>query len=981
MKANSKTLVQCLSLALALPALYLTSLPATGQSLPKALFGKVDQRKMQHWADSVYQSLNQEERLAQLIMPIIYPSSESNRIASEERRIRQSKWGGILYQKGMLADQVRMNRQLQRASKTPMLIALDGEWGLYMRLKDAPRYPRNLGLGLNEEDLVVYSYGREIARQCRLVGIHINFAPTVDVNINPRNPVIGSRSFGGDPKNVAKMSNAYAQGLEDGGVLSVAKHFPGHGDTSEDSHKTLPLVSASRKRLDEVELAPFRSYFAEGFGGVMTAHLRIPALDASGVPSSLSRKIVTDLLQRDLRFGGLIFTDGLEMKGAHAGARGDVGVAALRAGNDILLGPSNAEAQLRTLVTAYNNKDLDAEEIKRKVMKVLYYKYRLIVSQADQSTTPERIKEAVWSKEAKQNLALVWHKSLYYLHKDATSTAKLAKGGYKRIAVVQYGSNPVSSILRPRNTATGGTIDYIGWDAIESKAANYDYILVNSFSTSIPSDRLLRLAQQCPTALVYYTTPFKVSKANWMNKLSSVILTMEGAAEAQEAVLALLSREELEYQGASSTPSSSINQHDSNDDPTANMTPQEQVTPTVSTYKSWGPRYLNRERLVKGIDAIVNEGLRKGAFPSCQVLVMQYGQEILYKAYGSMEGTPSKPVSTTTVYDLASISKALATTPAIMMLVADKRLNLNERVATYLPELRGTYAGGISLRNLLLHQSGLAPGLPFAKHLIETATDEEGKPYLSRKTDKGYTLSFDTGRYVRHDFRTEMLRMIGESSPRRQGQYVYSDLNFILLGLIAERVCQKPLDDFLYERLWQPMGAKLYYTPLAQGLTLATIAPTQRYDKIREAKIHGTVDDESAACLGGVAGNAGVFGTARELGKMAQLILDKGKWNGKQYIPEAIVKEFLSARGIGGVRTLGFIRPQWGKGSNQAAESASTQAVGHYGFTGTAVWIDPKDGLVFVFLSNRTYPSRDNTQISRDKYRPRLHQAVYDALN
>lgn len=936
---------------------------------------------MQHWADSVYQSLSQEERLAQLIMPIIYPSSDASRIANEERRVRQSKWGGILYQKGLLAEQVRMNKQLQQASKTPMLIALDGEWGLYMRLKDAPRYPRNLGLGLNEEDQIAYSYGREIARQCRLVGIHINFAPTVDVNINPRNPVIGSRSFGNDPKIVAKMSNAYGLGLEDGGVLSVAKHFPGHGDTSEDSHKTLPLVTASRKRLDAVELAPFREYFVRGLGGVMTGHLRVPALDASGVPSSLSSKIVTDLLKKEMRFGGLVFTDGLEMRGVHAGSRGDVGVAALKAGNDILLGPANAEAQLLALVNAYNSKELNAEDIKQKVMKVLYYKYRLIISQPNLSTTPERIKEAIWTKEARQTLAQVWGKSLYYLHKDIATTTRLAKGEYKRIAVVQYGNNPISTLSRPRNTVSGGAIDYISWDAIEGKLSSYDYILVNSFSTSIPSDKLLRMAAQKPTALVYYTTPFKQSKASWMTKLSSVILAMEAATEAQESVLAILSGEGSTSQTLGDSMGNDPAQKDMGDDPTAHMTPQTQPTTPPPSYNNWGLRQLNTERLAKNIDAIISEGLRQRAFPGCQVLVLQHGREVLHKTYGSIEGTPTKPVSSSTIYDIASVSKALATTPAIMMLVADKRIKLDDRVAQYLPELRGTYAGGITLRNLLLHQSGLLPGLPFAKRLLGEALDDAGKPYVSNNRDKSYSLTFDRQDYVRYDYRQEMLRMIGALSPRRAGQYVYSDLNFILLGLIAERVSQKSLDNFLYERLWQPMGVKLYYTPLLQGIALSSIAPTQRYEELRGEKIHGTVDDESAACLGGIAGNAGVFGTARELGKMAQLILDRGKWEGKQYIPESIVKDFLSARGVGGVRTLGFIRPQWGKSSNQAAESASPQAVGHYGFTGTAVWIDPKDNIVFIFLSNRTYTGRDNNLLARDKYRPRLHQAVYDALD
>ncbi len=932
---------------------------------------------MERWADSVYNSLSTEERLAQLIMPIIYPSSDATRIANEERRVRRNKWGGILYQKGLLAEQLTMNQRLQSASKTPMLIALDGEWGLYMRLKDAPRYPRNLGLGLNEEDQALYSYGREIARQCRLMGIHINFAPTVDVNINPKNPVIGSRSFGTDPSKVAKMSIAYALGLEDGAVLSVAKHFPGHGDTSEDSHKTLPLVAGDRKRLDRVELLPFREYFKQGLGGVMTAHLRIPALESSAVPSSLSRKITTDLLQGEMGFGGLIFTDGLEMRGVHAGSRGDVGVAALKAGNDILLGPANAEAQLSKLVNALASGELSEREIKRKVMKVLYYKYRLIISEANTQVAPSEIKTKIWNKAIIQQQNDLWVKSLYYLSRNPKVEEALKQGKYRRIAVVQYGNNPVSGITRPRTTSKGASIDYLTWEALPSKIEGYDYVLVNAFDNSVPSATLQRLAKLKPLSVVYYTTPFKISKASWHQDLASVILTMEAAREAQEAVLSLLTDSPVN-RAVSNTPPS--NQDNSNYDPTATMTPQPKEVKSVS-FAPKGMRQINRERLTRSVDALVEEALRLKAFPGCQVYVMQHGKEVLNKSYGSLEGVPSKRVNRTTLYDVASITKALATTPAMMLLVAEGKVKLNERVATYLPQLKNTYAGSISLRNLLLHQSGLLPGLPFAKRLLEPTLDNEGLPYISTKRAEGYSLHFGRSSYLRPDFVSVMLEMIGSSSPRRPNQYVYSDLNFILLGLIAERVTGKTLDEYLSQKLWKPMGAQLYFNPIEANLSADNIAPAQRYDELRGERIHATVDDESASCLGGVAGNAGVFASAEELAKVAQLILDGGKWQGKQLIPQATVQQFLSARGVGGVRCLGFIRPQWGKRANQAAESASSKAVGHYGFTGTAVWIEPQDDFVFVFLSNRTYTSRNNNVLSSERYRPRLHQAIYDAMD
>lgn len=953
------------------------TLISSAQKLPQHLFSKIEHRAMERWADSVYNSLSVEERLSQLIMPIVYPSGDAARIASEERRVRSHKWGGILYQKGLLAEQLKMNQRLQSASKTPMLIALDGEWGLYMRLKDAPRYPRNLGLGLNEEDRALYSYGREVARQCRLMGIHINFAPTVDVNINPLNPVIGSRSLGSDPNKVAKMSVAYALGLEDGGILSVAKHFPGHGDTSEDSHKTLPLVSADRKRLEGVELVPFRAYFKEGLGGVMTAHLRIPALDTSGVPSSLSRKITTNLLQEKMGFGGLIFTDGLEMKGVHTGSKGDVGVSALKAGNDILLGPANAEQQLSRLTKALASGELSESEIRHKVMKVLYYKYRLIVCEPQLNVSPEEVKSKIWTKAASQEMQTLWTRSLYYLSRNTQTEEQLSQGKYKRIAVVQYGNNPVSNISRPRSTASGGHIDYLSWEALPAKLESYDYILVNAFDSSIPSVVLQRFAKNKPLSLVYYATPFKVARAKWHQELSSVILTMEAAREAQEAVLALIA-------GVvpNKTPQNirTLELDNTSDDPTASMTPKPQEPKHIS-FAPRGMRQIDGQRLAHSVDAIVAEALQKGAFPGCQIYVMQHGKEVLNKSYGSLEGAPSRSVSRSTIYDVASITKALVTTPAIMLLTSEGKLRLDAQVESYLPQLKDTNVGAITLRNLLLHQSGLLPGLPFAKELMLPMLDKDSIPYLSTKMDSRYRLRFGGTTFVRYDYRDVMLEMIARSGVRKPGQYVYSDLNFILLGLIVEKVTGKTLEQYIQDKLWLPMGLKLYFNPREAGVPLENVAPSQRYDELRGEKIRATVDDESAACLGGIAGNAGLFASAEELAKMAQLILNAGRWRDKQLIPKATVEQFLAARGLGGIRTLGFIRPQWGKRGNQAAESASQSAIGHYGFTGTAVWIEPKGDFVFVFLSNRTYTGRNNNILSRERYRPRLHQAIYDAMD
>lgn len=507
---------------------------------PKVLFKDVNQKAMNHWVDSVFKTLTTEEQLAQLIMPIVNPSQDTQAIKREEQRFSKFKWGGILYQKGLMVHQLVMNKRLQQTNSIPLLIALDGEWGLYMRLKDAPRFPRNLGLGLAGDAQMLYEYGREIARECRLMGIHVNFAPTVDVNINPLNPVIGSRSFGSTPSVVSQLSEAYALGLEDGGVLSVAKHFPGHGDTSEDSHKTLPIVQATRKRLELVELTPFKHYINSGLGGIMTAHLRVPALENRSIPSSLSPNVCTDLLKKDLGFQGLIFTDGLEMEGVQTQSLGDIGVAALLAGNDILLGPSSPEAQLNNLVLAYWAGRLPAKLIEEKVRKVLAYKYRLIISERSSTATAETINKLIWTSSAKNLQQKLWMNSLYTIYKAPEAQALLNSNKIQRIAVLDYGKSGFAVTQTPITGNNGQVINFLDLPSLQQSYKDYDLIVINSYATQRLPEAIMAIANKRPTILNLYTTPFKFKGADWIRSFLLVQLTMEATAEARRATLGKL---------------------------------------------------------------------------------------------------------------------------------------------------------------------------------------------------------------------------------------------------------------------------------------------------------------------------------------------------------------------------------------------------------------------------------------------------------
>lgn len=991
---------------LLLIASLLASNLASTQILPSQLFGSQDKREMHRWADSIYNSLSTRERLAQLIMPIVYPSDQEGRIAVEERRVQQNLWGGILYQRGVLAEQAKMNARLQQTSRIPMLIALDGEWGLYMRLKDAPRYPRNMGLGIYGDKQLLYNYGREIARQCRAMGIHINFAPTVDVNINPRNPVIGTRSFGDDPKRVAEMSLAYAQGLEDGNVLSVAKHFPGHGDSSEDSHKTLPLISASKERMERVELYPFAQYIREGFGGIMTAHLRVPAYEPRPIPSSLSHHITTELLQRKMKFSGLIFTDGLEMKGVLGSGMGDVGVAALMAGNDILLGPRQPEEQLKNLLKAYEAGELSEAMIRHKVMKVLYYKWRLIISPQDSPFPASEIARHINTPSAIASASRAWEASLIYYKRNKEVETRAHQGVYKRIAVLDIGKNAIPTLSRPKQGFGNSSMTYLSWDKVSNNPQQlngYDLIVVNAFSPrAVPQSLLLSLGKKCPILLVYYTTIYRVPQASWHQQMSHVVLTSENTREAQEAVLTLIAPREPRI----APPATTRQNASSDEDPTAQMTPQPANTGNNTPPLPSLPQGWHRDKLTE-IDRIVEEGIKDGAFPGSQVYILHKGQKVYHKAFGLMRpNAQDEPVTTSTLYDVASITKALALTPAVMLLVGDGKLALDTPISRYLPSLKSAPIGRTSVRQLLLHQSGLPGGLNFYTDLIDpssydaplirTQTFKGGVPfargywananfawlpdYISPQASSRHTLPFAQGLYISPGFRQAMIKRIANARLTRVGQYRYSDLGFVLLQEIVEQVSHQPLDQFLERRIFSKINAKVYFRPLDAQIPIRQIAPSQDDRFLRKQIIRGTVDDETAASLGGVGGNAGLFACAEEIGKIAQLLLNEGMWDGKQIIPRQVVKQFISTTGISGRRALGFDKPTPKNKTNHAAQSASALTIGHLGFTGGAFWIDPKHEMIFIFLSNRTYPSRLNRKLLDGNYRARLHQAAYEAM-
>lgn len=501
--------------------------------------------KANRYADSVLMTLSSGEKLAQLIMPVVYPKRDADNLRQWDRMVKDARFGGVLWQKGKPEDVYYLTNRMLEWAEVPMLTAMDGEWGLSMRLSGTIGWPRNIVLGAADDEVLAYRYGRATAQEAKRLGIRVNFAPVIDVNNNPNNPVIGTRAYGSDPDLVARLGIAYARGLEREKVLSTAKHFPGHGDTDKDSHKTLPVISKSRKELEALELRPFREYVKAGLGGVMVGHLTIPALGTgSSRASSASPEVVSDLLQKDLGFTGLIFTDGLGMHGIVAGAgSGRVGVEVFKAGSDILLAPSDPFGMLRELEAALKNGEIQQSEVDRRVHKVLKYKYLLGFAKPD-FLSGKNLNRDLNNQEGEALMREIYAKAMT-LVKNEDGVLPLKTAG---AAFLRYGSTLAGAITGQMSdgisiTNMGAGASSAEQQRILGRYGNGQTVIVAVTSASVQPDlaAFSKLAKRSKLVLVFMTTPYTSLKfGEVLGEAAAVAYGYDSSITAQRAMGAAL---------------------------------------------------------------------------------------------------------------------------------------------------------------------------------------------------------------------------------------------------------------------------------------------------------------------------------------------------------------------------------------------------------------------------------------------------------
>lgn len=975
----------------------INTIDGQGKIVP-ALYEKTDQTKMIHWVDSVFNTMTRDERIGQLFTIMASGDNTKANANSIIAQVQNQAIGGILFSKGNPADQAQLTNAAQAQAKIPLLISLDGEWGLSMRLTNTTIFPRNMMLGAIQNDSLLYYYGLEVARQCRLMGIHVNFAPDMDVNSNSANPVIGNRSFGEDAKRVARLGIMYAKGLEAGGVMAVSKHFPGHGDTSTDSHKTLPVIEHDIDRLDEVELYPFREYIDAGLSGIMVGHLDVPALDKKRIPSSLSSAIVTDLLQNKYGFSGLIFTDGLQMKGVTGVS--DHCVQALLAGNDILLGPVNLLKQYNAVKKAVDDGILSDSLINAKCRKILTYKYILNVHKVKPIETKGLVARLNHTRAEAINRRL--HESAVTLLKDHNKVVPLRKLNERRIAAISFGSNNNNAFQQTlrlyADVQCFALADTNNLSEVIDKLADFNTIIISVHGNNVPVDETVKaICKDKESIFAYFGNPYRMTNYSSIIKASdAVILGYEDSDLAQDYVAqAIFGGNKVDGK----LPVSVNGLFDEGDGMVKNKIRLSYDLPE----KIGIPSYR-----FDSIEAIVMAGIKAKAFPGCQVLIAKDGAVIYNRSFGTFEYDGKEVVTNDAIYDLASMSKATATLPAIMKLYDKKEFSLNDPISKYVPAFKNTDKSGITIREALLHESRLPSFIPYYMNAIDTGS-YSGK-LLSVRRDAQHTVQYDTDTWVRTDYqfkpqiissyskegftpladnlyiskayRDTIIKAIADSKLLKRKQYMYSCLNFIMLQQVVERIAKTDLNTFDQQNFFSRLGATTTtYNPLTK-FAKSRIVPTENDQFLRKQLLRGYVHDEGAAFMGGISGNAGLFSNANDLVKLYQMILDGGTYGGERYLSEKTCKIFTSTKSGISRRGLGFDKPE-GQTSKYSPTSYSTpvSTYGHTGFTGTCFWIDPENDLIYIFLSNRVNDSRTHKELMTMRIRERIQETIYKALD
>jgi beta-glucosidase-like glycosyl hydrolase/CubicO group peptidase (beta-lactamase class C family) len=929
------------------------------------------------WADSVFTSLNDDQKIAQLMVIRAHSNLGPDHVAKVANDIQQYNVGALCFFQGGPVRQANLTNYYQSIAKTPLMITIDGEWGLGMRLDSVLKFPYQLTLGAMNDEKLMYKMGIAVGEQCKRLGVHVNYAPVVDVNNNPNNPVIGYRSFGEDKYKVAKLGVAYMKGMQDAGIMACAKHFPGHGDVDVDSHLDLPAVNKSMEQLDSLELMPFRAIFKAGVGSVMIAHLYIPAIDsAANRATSISKNNVTGLLRNELGYNGLTFTDALEMKGvAKYFPGGAIAVEALIAGNDMLCLPASVPETIEVVKQAINEKRLSWKDIDAKVKKVLASKYELGLNEAKPIDTNNLLNDL--NAKTNQVRYEAATKTITMLKNDNNSFP-VSKN--KRVAYVGIGATTLNDFGKRLKEDWNAETYFLPYtDSTTStdslfqiiKSANYDAVVIGIHEYS------LRPANNYMISRAGIDLSEKLQALNTSTFIFGNVLAVPNFLNAKTLIAC--------YQD------DDITQNVAADMLAGDMDISGFLPVSLPGFKYGTTHIIHYDvahvtavsKKFQAVDSIANDAIDKKAFPGCVVIAVHNGDIIYHKAFGHYKYEASPAMSPESIFDLASVTKVSATTVSVMKLFEEGKLKLDKTLGDYLPWVKGSDKANLKIKDILLHQAGLVPFIPFYRETIDTTTGIPNPAIYSDKSKPGFTIRVAENIYLRNDWQDTIFSRILKSPLGPVNKYVYSDNDFIFLGKIVEALSGMTLDEYVQKNFYSKIGMTTTGFKPRNRFAAERMVPTETEKHFRKQTAQGDVHDEGASLLGGVAGHAGLFSDAYDLAMLYQMLSNGGTFNGERYLKAETIKYYTAYHSEVSRRGFGFDKPEKDNATRKEpypAISVSPETYGHTGFTGTCVWVDPKYNLVYIFLSNRVYPTRDNNKLSQMMIRGKIQDAIYHAL-
>jgi len=944
---------------------------------------KKDTYGQETWVDSIMTAMTIDQKIGQLFMVQAYSNKDHKHKVSIENLINKYEVGGLIFMQGTPQKQAELNNYYQGISKVPLLIGFDGEWGLDMRLKNTYRFPWNMTLGAIQDENLIKQFGEQLGKHCKRLGIHINFAPVVDININPKNPIIGNRSFGESRENVTEKAIAFTKGLQSENVLACAKHFPGHGDTDADSHLTLPTIPFSKERLDSIELYPYRKLFDVGLASVMTAHLSVPSYEPiTNLPSSLSQSIITGLLKEKLGFEGLIMTDALNMRGAaDFSSSAEINLAAFLAGNDLLLIPQEIPATIVKMKKAIADGKITEERLNKSVKKILKAKYwaglrkykPIKLENLDQDLNNLNA-EVIHHQLVENSITLLRNENDVFPIRDLVET---------KIAYVKLGDAGNNTFLERLNDyAQVDVISGKTLDAVLNKLKAYNLVIIGYHKSNANPWKdfqftnkelvwLQEIARKKQVILDIFASPYSLLDIKSYTNIEGLVVSYQNSEMVQD-----ISAQHI-FGALSTKGKLPVSIHDifhvgfglnSKDLKRLSYGYPEEVGMS--------------SQLLQRVDSIAQEVIDSAMAPGLQVLVARSGKVIYRKSFGYHTDKKIRKVRNTDLYDLASVTKILGGLPLIMKSEEEGKLTLDSQLGTLMPVLKNSDKDTITVRDALSHYGRFIPWIPYFKFTVDSITKKPMSKYYRTRGSRKFRVEVAKNLYLRSDYKDSIYQMIADSPLREKREYKYSGLIFYLFKDYLEKAYKNPMDISNDQYFYKPLGAKtLTYKPLEKFLK-NSIVPTERDKYYRNQLLHGYVHDQGAAMLGGVNGNAGLFSNSNDVAKMMQMYMQEGYYGGKRFLKSKTIQKFNhryyekdSVR-----RGLGFDKPQIDPEIKATCGCVSSESFGHSGYTGTYTWADPETQLVYVFLSNRVYPTAENDKLIEHDIRTKTQQLIHDAI-